>query len=189
MIKLITPPTVEPVTLTEAKTQCRVGTTEYDTLITSLITAAREACEDYTRMSFLPQTWDIVLDMAGGSIDLPRPPLVTVTGVYVTDDAGTETTASSSLYRVDTVSTPGRLFLKPGCVWPYYTEQAGFRVRCTTGFAAGTAGNEGTNVPRPIRQAILILVAYLFKNNGETRTPAGLPEDVKALLDPYKVYI
>jgi uncharacterized phiE125 gp8 family phage protein len=190
MIKLITPPTVEPVTATEAKLQCRIGTTEYDTLITTLIQAAREACEDYTRMSFLAQTWDVVLDQASGCIDLPRPPLATVTGVYVTDDAGTETTVSSALYRVDTVSTPGRLFLKPGCSWPYYTEQAGFRVRYTTGYPAGVGtGHEADNVPRAIKQAILTLVAYMFKNNGEARTPDGLPSDVKVLLDPFKVYL
>ena len=42
IIKVITAPTSEPITLAEAKAQCRVDGTDEDTLITSLIGAARQ---------------------------------------------------------------------------------------------------------------------------------------------------
>ena len=45
-------PTSEPVTLAEAKNFLRVTITDDDLLISSLITAAREACEAFTGRSF-----------------------------------------------------------------------------------------------------------------------------------------
>ncbi len=185
MIKLITMPTVEPVTLLEAKQQCRVDHTDDDSYIEGLIANARSACEDYTLTSFLTQSWDLVLDEAGYYIDLPRPPLQSVTGVYVTDDDGVESTVDPASYRVDNVSTPGRILLKPGYSWPLYTARMGFRIRYTAGYTTANL------VPRPIKKAILMLVAYLYDNPGDTRgtaTASRLPDDVKTLLDPYKVY-
>ena len=192
MIRLITAPTTEPVELDQVKMQARVELDGHDddNLLLDLIGEAREACEQYTRMSFLTQTWDMVLDRAGYSIDLLRPPLASVTGVYVTDDDGVETTVDPSTYRVDTISTPGRLFLKPGYSWPYFTEQAGFRVRYVAGYTAAAS------VPAGIRKAIKMLAAYLYSNPGDTKgnitfdgQQAQLPDEVKILLDPFKVYL
>jgi uncharacterized phiE125 gp8 family phage protein len=61
-IKLITAPIAEPVTLPEAKLHLRVDTTDDDTLITTLITAAREMAETITRRALVSQQWKIVAD-------------------------------------------------------------------------------------------------------------------------------
>lgn len=47
-LQLLTPPTAEPVSLVEAKLHLRVDFNDDDALITSLITAARQAAETIT---------------------------------------------------------------------------------------------------------------------------------------------
>jgi len=184
-------PDIEPVDLEEdVKPHLRIATDEDDELLDALMTAARQACEEYTHTSFYTQTWDLILDTAPGIIELPRPPLATVTGVYVTDDDGVETTVTATTYRVDTVSTPGRVILKLGYSWPDYTDTAGFRIRYIAGI------DDTDLIPRALKQAILMLVSYFYQNRGDTRgtvTFAGqqgqLPDDIKVILDQYKVYI
>lgn len=188
MIRRVTEPTTEPVELDEAKMYCKVelDSHEDDNVLLDLITTARAMVEDYTRMSLLTQTWDMILDHPGYSIDLPRPPLVSVTGVYVTDDDGVETLVPATTYRVTTISTPGRVFLKPGCSWPYYTEQAGFRIRYVSGATAAASVAPG------LKTAIKMLVSYLYSNPGDaakTTQQGQLPDDVKVMLDPFKVYL
>lgn len=186
-------PDVEPVDVFEdVKPYLKVESDDAaeDVILAALVTAAREACEDYTRTSFYTQSWDLVLDEPGYCIDLPRPPLVSVTSINVTDDLGAETIVDPLSYRVDIISEPGRVFLKPGYSWPYYTDRAGFRIRYIAGI------DDTDLIPSALKQAILMLVNYLYQNRGDTRgtvTFAGqigqLPDDVKVLLDPYKVYL
>ncbi len=79
-------------------------------LLERFITASRKACEEYTNTSIVQQTWDLILDKkdVGNVIELPRPPLLSVSAVYTTDDDGMETIVPASYYRVNLNSTPGR---------------------------------------------------------------------------------
>ena len=61
-IKITTQPSVEPVTLAEAKLHLRVDIADDDTLITSLIAAARQQAENITRRALCTQSWVLVLD-------------------------------------------------------------------------------------------------------------------------------
>jgi hypothetical protein len=54
--------TLEPVTLAEAKLHLRVDIDDDQSLIASLITAARIMCEGQVARSFLATTWDLYLD-------------------------------------------------------------------------------------------------------------------------------
>ncbi len=62
-----TAPTVEPLSLVEAKSHLRVDITDDDALITSLVTAARQYAEQITRRAFIAQRWTSALDT------FPRP--------------------------------------------------------------------------------------------------------------------
>ena len=57
---LIAPPAVEPVTLAEAQAWLNTD----DTSLELLISAARQAAEDYTGRAFVTQTWQQTLDYA-----------------------------------------------------------------------------------------------------------------------------
>ncbi len=190
-LKLITAPATEPVTSTEAKSHLRVDTTADDTLIGTLITAARQHVEAHLRRALITQTWELVTDAfpVGDVLRLPLPPLVSVTSIKYTDEDGAESTFSSGLYVVDTDSTKGRVVLKNGETWPSVTLAAanGVRVRYVAGYGEASA------VPRPIRQAILLLIGTMYENResvlvAQGVTVAQLPFGVDALLMPYRIF-
>lgn len=107
-IVLITPPPIEPITLAEAKLQCGFGPLEdSDRTASSIladklrgfITAARVACENYTRRVFITQTWLLRRDSFPGhafryrwngypQIDLPKPPFQSIAFFKYVDVAG-----------------------------------------------------------------------------------------------------
>ncbi len=161
-INILVPPVLEPVTLAEAKAQCRVDIDTDDTLIAGLIRAAREACEKMDWRAYLTQTIELWLTAwpAGNQIELPRPPLQSVTKVEYYDTADVKYTLSASTYFVDTVSTPGRVVLKYLEVWPT-TLLRGYNAICVT-YKAGWS--TVVDVPQSIRQAMLLLIGHWYEN-------------------------
>lgn len=184
-LKTITPPASEPVTLTEAKQQCRVDTNDDDALITGLIAVAREYVEAVTNRALITQTLELVLDQfpAGVEIILPAAPLQSVTSITYTDADGTTATFNSANYIVDADSQPGRVALKSGCAWPTTTLQeiSGVRVRYVAGFGLAAA------VPQKYKQAMLLLIGHWYENREQVIVGSGIammeiPLGVKHLL-------
>lgn len=167
-LKLITAPATEPITLSEAKSHLRIDTTTDDTLITTLITAAREYCEGFQNRAFVSQTYELWLDAWPEYIQIPRPPLQSITSIkyYGTDNI--EYTMASDDYFVDTKSEPGRVVLAYSKSWPSTTLRLvnGIVVTFVAGY--GTAGN----VPLKIKQAILLLVAHWYESREAAITGA-----------------
>lgn len=191
ILRLVTAPTVEPVSLTEAKTQCRVDIADDDTYISALITAARSHLEMIARpqLAMITQTWECLLDdwPGGDTLELRPYPLQSVTSVKYTDQAGAETTYSSANYLVDTYSEPGRLRLKTGASWPSASlrELNGVAIRFVAGYGAA-----GTAVDMQLRQAILLLVAHWYENREPVLTTGAqavsMPFTVTALMQHWR---
>lgn len=187
VVTLITGPAVEPVTLAQAKLHLRVDMPEDDTLIEGLIIAARQWVEQYCRRALVSQTWELHLDSwPSGAVYLPWPPLVSVTSIKGTDEAGVETTVSASNYQADTFSVPGRVTLKSTGTWPATTlRPGGCAVRYVAGYGAAA------DVPQVFKQAILLLVGHLYENREDVIatgvTAAAVPMGAKTLLWPYRV--
>jgi uncharacterized phiE125 gp8 family phage protein len=188
-LKLITAPTSEPITLAEAKSHCRVDISADDTYIGTLIQAAREWCEAHDWRAYMPQTWELYLDAfpACSMIELPRPPLTSVTSIKYTDSDGVEHTQSSSEYLVDTVSTPGRIVLKTNYTWPsaVLREANGAYIRFVCGYASAA------DVPQPIKQAMLLLIGHWYENRENSTVGAvnrSIEFGVKALLDVNRAF-
>lgn len=76
----------EPVTLVEAKDFCKVDIGTDDSLIISLITAARQQCEAYTGVGFVVHDAVAILNNVNGDIYIPYGPLIAIN--QVTDEAG-----------------------------------------------------------------------------------------------------
>jgi len=185
-----TPPAEEPITLTEAKLHLRVDDDADDALIAALITAARQRIEAATWRSLITQTLVLRLDEwpAGNCIELPRPPLVSVTSVQYTDEAGSTTTFASSNYLVSTAGDPGAIVLKSTSAWPTATPQAVDGVTVT--YVAGYG--EAVDVPQIIKQAILMTVGHWYENREEAVVGAGftgakVPFAVQSIIDMFKV--
>jgi uncharacterized phiE125 gp8 family phage protein len=181
-LKVITPPT-EPVTLADARLQCRVTDTAEDSLITSYITAARQYCEHYTQRAIGSQTLELALDeFPDGAIELPMSPATSITSLKYINEAGVETTLSGSAYTLDDYSHLSWAIRAYGTEWP--TTQAvanAVKVRYVAGAAL---------VPGPVRSAMLLTIAHLFENRASVADRQGyeLPLGVKALLDTNRIW-
>lgn len=172
ILKLATAPAAEPVSLAEAKAHLRVDVTDDDTYISALIAAARQACEQIARRSFVTQTWDLSLTCwpEENYIELPRPPLSSVSSITYVDSGGTTQTMSAGDYVVDTASEPGRVWLGYGKTWPSSTFRPGPAI--TVRFVAGY-GNEAA-VPKQYKQALLLLIGHYYENREEVQVQGAV---------------
>lgn len=193
IVSLVTAPTQEPITLAEAKANSRIDTSDEDTLVTNLIIAAREWCEEYTGRSFAQQTWDLFLDSFPDVIDIPKPPLQSVTHVKYYDTDGVQQTLSNTVYTVDTDSTTGRVYLAYGESWPSYQAiRKTIEVRFVAGYDDDGASppDYAANIPQRVKQACLLLVSHWFENREDSISGtiiASIPMGVKELLYPIRL--
>lgn len=132
---LITPPTAEPISLAEAKSQLGINDTDSDAQIARRITEARLWCESYLRRSLMPQTHELRLDVFADRIALPMPPVVAIESVkYIAGD-GTLTTVDAADYVLDTSDYVPVLRLAYDAAWPSpRIESNAVRIRYTTGY-------------------------------------------------------
>lgn len=162
MIKVITGPASEPVTLNEAKLHCRIDGTDEDSLVTNLIVAAREYCESYQNRAYITQTIEMVLDgWPRFPLSITRPPLASVASVKYYGTDNTEYTLDAAKYYVDTNSEPGRICLAHGVSLPTVTLREISSVKIT--YTAGAA-----TVSKKVIQAILMLVGHWYANREAT---------------------
>ena len=187
-LSLITAPASEPVTASEAKAHVRVDHTTEDTLITALITAARQGVEASTERQLISATWELWLDAfpESGEIWLPKPPLVSVTSVKYYDSDGVLQTLATSYYDVDAPAGPhaprGRVRLAYDQSWPTTRSIANaVQVRYVAGWANAAA------VPQELKQALLLRLGELYARREAgvagtifTETPA-----YRYLVGPY----
>lgn len=172
---------LEPVSLTEAKMHLRLATTEADAAayttedndLIRMIIAAREQAEAETWRTLIYQTKTHYLQAWPSKrfIELPGPPLQSVTGVYYTLDGESEATFDSGDYSVDTVSEPGRIVLNVDESWPTGTLAASNPIRIT--YTAGYTIPD--DVPAAIKSAILLILGDLYEHRGEV--VIGAPVD------------
>jgi uncharacterized phiE125 gp8 family phage protein len=190
-LNLTSAPTVEPVTLEEAKAHLKVDSADDNALISAMITTARTFAEQYTRRAFITQTLELVLDAPpSGDLKIPRPPVQSVTKIETIDEAGVKSEVSALTYMVELgTSSPGRIRLVSGCTWPVHREFASFIVTFQAGYGAAAIA-----VPQPIRTAILQLVSELYENRGAgelllgTQPTTNAQQMITVLLGPYKVF-
>jgi uncharacterized phiE125 gp8 family phage protein len=158
-----TPPTVEPVTLSEAKVHAKVDVSDDDTYIASLITMSRQYVESVLDTSLINQTLEARYDVFPlWELILPRPPMspAAVTVIY-RDEAGRQNTITSSAgqFQVDSNVIPGRIYPNYESVWPAVRgDENSVLVRWVAGYGASSA-----SVPAVTKHLILLQVAHLYE--------------------------
>lgn len=190
-LKLITGPATEPVTLAEARAQCRVDPddTSEDSLLESLIAAAREQAEHILGRALITQTWERVIDaFPPVEIELGMPPVLTVESVKYLDEGGDLQTIDSANYVLDNDdNAQGWVLPVADYDWPdTYDGANAVRVRFTCGY--GTA----SDVPASVKHWMLVRVASLYKHREETSGQAvnAIPESLtERLLDRFRVMV
>lgn len=146
----------EPVTLAEAKNFCKIDVTEDDTLITALITAARQMCEAFSNIGFVEREVIAIVNNGNGGVFLPYGPIDTVTEVLINDDPITT-------YEVS------------GVKWKQLLEPNNDRV--TVKYTGGYA-----TLPENLKTALLNAIFYLYDNRSEGMDNIG--PVAKMLLKP-----
>lgn len=184
----------EPISLTEAKLHLRIepDTTDDDTLISALITAARQICEGYQGRSYVTKALKLTLDeFPEGDdydIELPYPPTISITSVKYVDSDGVQQTAGVSTYTLDATSTPARLSPAYGTSWPSARSQnSAVEIKYSAGYGAAAA------VPERIKAAIKLVLGDLYENreSGVVGTIANINPAVavEAILAPDRVFL
>lgn len=184
---LLAGPALEPVTLAEAKAFLRVDTGDEDDLIATLIAAARIHTEVVTRRAMIDQSWRLALDTwpEGREIRLPIAPLRAVSAIRVFDAEGEETGLPLAQFIAETGSMPARLILPssipgPDTLRPF----AAIEIDYLAGY-----GEAAADVPAPLKQAVLSLVAHWFEHRDAVimaGSGAVVPSGFDRLVEGYR---
>jgi phage conserved hypothetical protein, phiE125 gp8 family TIGR02215 len=179
-------PASEPVTVAEAKAHLRVDGVAEDTLIASLILTSRLHIEAALGLALVTQSWRLQLDRWPDprDVELPLRPLQSVDEVRVVSEAGDPTIIAASQYLVDVASVPPRLVRRNGLPQPGQVAR-GIEIDFTAGYGIAAA-----DVPGPIRQALLLLVAHWYEHRDPIEVGSAdmaIPSAISELLAPFKV--
>jgi uncharacterized phiE125 gp8 family phage protein len=206
---LITPPTVEPVSVEHLARHCRVDDPEEFEYLESLGIAARLYCETYTRRAFCTQTWQFLVDRFPNywqdwqiwsgrrmwarsnrrlstdayrdiTLRIEKPPVQSITAITYTDNDGALQTLPGDQWMGDLREEPARLTPTYGNYWP--TARYQIDAVCIE-FVAGYG--DPCDVPQTIKAAIKLLVAHWYLHREAVTTesaPQEMPISCKALL-------
>lgn len=172
----ITDAAAEPVTLAIAKGHLKEDLVDAtnDAYITTLITVARQACEERLQRTLLTTTW---LRSESGfhraCIPLAFPRIQSIDWVkYVAED-GTLTTLDPAAYELEATHEPGLLLPAYGLAWPAARARPGaVKVQYKAGY-----GDTAASLPKPIAQWILLALTDLYENRGRSGERPMLPHD------------
>jgi uncharacterized phiE125 gp8 family phage protein len=164
----------------------RVDTATEDTLIAGLITTSRLQVEAILALALITQSWTWRLDhWPRKNTTLPIGPVASVATVRVQNADLSFTTVSPATYIVDGRATPPRLIPVGGFFPTPGTAALGIEIAFTAGY-----GPLATDVPAPLRAAVLQLTAHWFENREPVADGVPLvrfPEAVIGLMEPYRV--
>lgn len=202
---LVTTPPASPVVPTGlAKQHLRIDGVTEDTLVALYAQTATELAERFLNRALITQTltWTFkpqadnypegylrgraypmlpgMMSYDGRMIELPRPIVQSVSSVNITDNAGTVTALTN--YRLDTSLQPARINLGLDLVTtPITYPIENVQIVYVAGY-----GNSATAVPTAIRNAILLMTAWLYEHRGDTGD-GEMPKAAESLLWPYRV--
>ena len=193
-LKMLSTP-ASPVSLTEAKTACRIDTSAMDTAVQDLLSAAIEQAEHDTDqrcaignicseapswimnmqdlgrppMQTLP-AWPLYIAAwpLAPYLELPKPPLVSVDQIRYYDANNVLRALDPTIYSVDASPRRGRITLLPDQVWPICAD-----VELGADHLHGRLW-AASQVPSGIKVGIQKLVSYWYYNPGAGDVPAEI---------------
>ena len=149
-VVMVSPPVVEPVSLSTAKQHLRIAEdqTEDDTYILTLLATGRRIIERRLGISLVATEYRATWSYAPGSILIPNPPLLTG-GAYSFEITGDGTVVDPETYTLDTDSRPATVV--------FDAIPSGVIV---VSYWAGVA--PGGIVAPQLKSALLLYVGHLF---------------------------
>lgn len=184
-LTLVTPPAEWPVSLEEAKAQCRVTGDHEDTLLERLIRSATAHVERTLDLSLTTRTYRLTLDAFTDTIELRRGPVQSVESLQYVDGDGITQTVSTEDYTVDLVSSSAWIVRNSGASWPAIMDAVNaVSVTYVAGF------DELPSDLEDLKHAILLLIGHWFSvreavDSGNA-IPREIPLGVDALIQPHR---
>jgi uncharacterized phiE125 gp8 family phage protein len=193
--------------------ECPAVNTTGDPVLNTFISAARSEAETRISRQLITATWELYLDSFNretcqvvgydlerrlinnlftldGIIQMPLPPLQSITSIKYLDTTGVEQTLSASAYRVDAVSTPGRVTPAYGYSWPStYPVTNAVVIRFVAGY-----GDTAASIPIKIIQWIKAMIGSMWENRETVMvSPTTLTQVelgfLEGLLDDYRFWL
>lgn len=198
-LKIIVEPTVEPISLEEARTH--LGLIVYDSdghphdaMVQGFISAARSYAEEWTGLSLAVKSYELALDIFPevDEIELPMAPIIDITSVtYIDEDLNTQVLDVVD-YVLDNYQRPGWLLPAVDFDWPATGSVINaVRVRYRAGFIPAIDSDEPAAqlLPGALKSAMLLHLGDLYENRGSTQPGAvsDMPIGVRSLLRPFRV--
>jgi uncharacterized phiE125 gp8 family phage protein len=169
--KVVTQPASEVVATDVMKNNLKLdGITADDSLVATLLIAARQRCEEYCNIKFIDtvieQVWD---EFPRGAkfqncLNLTIGNASAVESFKYYDESGVIQTWSASNYILDTYSKSGRICTAANVDYPTIDTDRinAIVVRYTSGF-----GSSASTVPDAIKHAIMLQASYLYSNRED----------------------
>lgn len=149
----------EPLTLSEVKEWCKVDGSADDAILSALIIAAREMCEQYTCVSFVQREISCWLNNYNGSTYLPYGPIESVDKVY--DTNGDEIT-----YTLRNTTEGFAQIIEPNDI---------IKIEYVGGYSS---------LPEALKTALKAQILYLYENRGDAQD--AISPIAAAILNQYK---
>lgn len=203
-LKLKTPPTENPVSVSEAKTYLRIDNNIEDAEIEMMISASVSILEKYADTRFIKATYieyqdrfpsdmntpwfdgvqEMPISMINGNsrfVRLSQGPIFNLVSFNTYSDDGIPIPFSASNFVLDTSGPYGRVALKIGGVWPTTVLRAvnALELEYTVGLSESASG-----CPSAIKQAVLLMVARMYEKRGDEDV-SSIPSLAMTLLEPY----
>ncbi len=178
----ITAPPLEPVSLDYAKVFLRVDNDDQDVLIGDLIRAAREQVETLINSALISRARRMTsARLSGSSVFLNHGEVKEITGARLIGGAADIEIPLSAL-SINLRCQPPLVRVKDRPSFQSYAAEAD---TLEIDFIAGF-GDSADDVPMPLRQAVLLLLAQSYEYRGQANPPPTVPMMVDALLMPYR---
>lgn len=170
-----TPPATTPLDLDEVKSHLRIGSsTAYDDFLNICIEALADESDVNNMMQWafkrqlIKGTLVFTLKEFHRRLELPRPPLQSVSSVEYRDEDGNWVTVSDSNYEVNTDKEPGFIRFGDDYDFPSLLPDEEYPVRIT--YVAGYLDSQGnsvhTDVPANIRLWAMNVIGDLWQQRG-----------------------
>lgn len=195
--KIITEAVGEPITLVEARNQCRLDadgsppTHPDDSQLEIFIAAAREWAQTYTGRALATQTVELALDaFPGAEIELTVGPVQSIVSVTYVDDDEVEQTVDPTSYTLDDYSPRTWLLPASGQEWPTAGEFVNaVKIRQVVGYSLPGESPQSHPMPKSVKMALLLIVGHLYKHREENveKALATIPLGARHFLEGTKI--
>jgi len=174
LVRVLTPPAEEPVTLAALRAFARLDETGEDDLLARFVAAARMAAEHYTGLALVTRTVAITDAWpACGALALPVWPVAVSEVRWAAD--GAATALAPGQWRLDASDRPAVL-----TVSARPAGAASIEVIATAGFGPASA------TPETLKLAVLSLAAHFYDRRHDDGDTGTLPPAARRLLAPWR---